>query len=45
MTTLTRWIPLSELPIERRMRRMLDDIGFGPFMSRRPISTRPAMTS
>ena len=32
MTTLTRWMPLAELPIERRMRRMLDDIGFGPFM-------------
>jgi HSP20 family protein len=32
MTTLTRWMPLTELPIERRMRRMLDDIGFGPFM-------------
>jgi HSP20 family protein len=32
MTTLTRWMPLSELPIERRMRRMLEDIGFGPFM-------------
>ena len=31
MTTLTRWMPLTEFPIERRMRRMLDDIGFGPF--------------
>ena len=31
MTTLTRWMPLTEFPIERRMRRMLDDMGFGPF--------------
>ncbi len=31
MTTLIRWMPLTEFPIERRMRRMLDDIGFGPF--------------
>lgn len=32
MTTLTRWMPLTELSIER-MRRMLDDIGFGRSMN------------
>jgi hypothetical protein len=32
MTMITRCMPLTELPIERRMRRMLDDIGVGPFM-------------
>ena len=32
MTTLTKWMPLRELDsMERRMQRMLDDIGFGPF--------------
>jgi HSP20 family protein len=33
MTTLTRWMPFRELDtMERRMRRMFDDIGFGPFI-------------
>lgn len=32
MTTLIRWTPFRELePMERRMRRMFEDIGFGPF--------------
>ena len=31
MTTLTKWMPLNEFPIDRRMRRMLEDVGFGPF--------------
>ena len=31
MTTLTRWMPLRELTVDARMRRMLDDLGFGPF--------------
>jgi len=32
MTTLTKWTPFRELePMERRMRRMFEDIGFGPF--------------
>jgi HSP20 family molecular chaperone IbpA len=32
MTTLVRWTPFRELePMERRMRRMFEDIGFGPF--------------
>ena len=32
MTTLTKWMPFRELDtMERRMRRMFDDIGFGPF--------------
>lgn len=33
MTTLTKWMPFRELDtMERRMRRMFDDIGFGPFI-------------
>ena len=31
MTTLTRWMPLGELVLERHRRWILDDIGFGPF--------------
>ena len=31
MTTLTRWMPLGELVLERHRRRILDDIGLGPF--------------
>jgi HSP20 family protein len=32
MTTLTKWMPFRELDtMERRMRRMFEDIGFGPF--------------
>ncbi|HEU5065326.1 MAG TPA: Hsp20/alpha crystallin family protein [Gaiellaceae bacterium] len=32
MTTLTKWMPFRELDtMERRMQRMLEDIGFGPF--------------
>jgi HSP20 family molecular chaperone IbpA len=32
MTTLIRWTPFRELePMERRMKRMFEDIGFGPF--------------
>jgi HSP20 family protein len=31
MTTLVRWTPFRELDLmERRMRRMLEDVGFGP---------------
>jgi HSP20 family protein len=31
MTTLTKWTPFRELDtMERRMRRMFEDIGFGP---------------
>jgi HSP20 family protein len=31
MTTLVRWMPFGELGLmERRMRRMLEDVGFGP---------------
>jgi HSP20 family protein len=31
MTTLVRWTPFGELGLmERRMRRMLEDVGFGP---------------
>jgi HSP20 family protein len=31
MTTLVKWAPFRELdPLERRMRRLFDDIGFGP---------------
>lgn len=32
MTALTKWMPLRELDtMERRMRRMFEDVGFGPF--------------
>ena len=32
MTTLIKWTPFRELDtVERRMRRMFEDIGFGPF--------------
>jgi len=31
MTTLVKWTPFRELDLmERRMRRMLEDVGFGP---------------
>lgn len=31
MTTLVKWTPFREFDLmERRMRRMLDDVGFGP---------------
>ena len=31
MTTIVRWTPLRELDsMERRMRRMLEDVGFAP---------------
>lgn len=31
MTTVVRWTPFRELDLmERRMRRMLEDVGFGP---------------
>ncbi|HEU0304857.1 MAG TPA: Hsp20/alpha crystallin family protein [Gaiellaceae bacterium] len=31
MTTIVRWTPFRELDLmERRMRRMLEDVGFGP---------------
>jgi HSP20 family protein len=33
MTTLQNWTPFRELDtMERRMRRMFEDIGFGPFV-------------
>ncbi len=33
MTTLVKWTPFRELDLmERRMRRMLEDVGFGPLM-------------
>ncbi len=33
MTTLVKWTPFRELDLmERRMRRMLEDIGFGPII-------------
>ncbi len=33
MTTLVKWTPFRELDLmERRMRRMLEDVGFGPFV-------------
>jgi HSP20 family protein len=33
MTTMLKWAPLRELDtMERRMRRMLDDIGFAPML-------------
>jgi HSP20 family protein len=34
MTTLVKWTPFRDLDlIERRMRRMLEDVGFGPIMT------------
>jgi HSP20 family protein len=33
MTTLVKWTPFREFDLmERRMRRMLEDVGFGPIM-------------